>query len=333
MEGPEKTKLRVALLIDSYYLPSWAAFAIENIVKSEYAETVLVVLNTSTKDDPPQKKIHPTEDNSKSWLWGLYSRFDNRISKIGNYYEFDKDPFEPEDTTEILKGIPVIEVNPVKNKRNHSFNDEEIEKLKEKNIDVAFQFGFRLLHGDVLDIFRYGIWSYHHGDSRFYRGGPPAFWECMNGEVVMGAELQILTSNLNAGKVIYRSWTKSERFSMKIGRYFNFWKSSYFAARKLRDLYLCGESSLNEVCDENEPIAYSTPEYKLPTNRRLIYYLCVQFLRLARSALCKLSRRQWFLAFKFSDIEHALDQDKKISDELGAKLKAAVEEFKPQFKE
>jgi F-type H+-transporting ATPase subunit alpha len=42
-----------------------------------------------------------------------------------------------------------------------------------------------------------------------------------------------------------------------------------------------------------------------------------------------------FLAFceqKYPDIEHSLDQEKKISDELDAKLKAAVEEFKPQFK-
>ncbi len=41
-----------------------------------------------------------------------------------------------------------------------------------------------------------------------------------------------------------------------------------------------------------------------------------------------------FLAFceqKYPDIEHTMDQEKKISDELGAKLKAAVEEFKPQF--
>jgi len=42
-----------------------------------------------------------------------------------------------------------------------------------------------------------------------------------------------------------------------------------------------------------------------------------------------------FLAFceqKYPDIEHTLDQEKKISDELEAKLKAAVEEFKTQFK-
>ncbi len=42
-----------------------------------------------------------------------------------------------------------------------------------------------------------------------------------------------------------------------------------------------------------------------------------------------------FLAFcekKYPDIEHTMDQEKKISDELDAKLKAAVEEFKTQFK-
>ncbi len=39
-----------------------------------------------------------------------------------------------------------------------------------------------------------------------------------------------------------------------------------------------------------------------------------------------------FCEQKYPDIEHTLHQEKKISDELGAKLKAAVEEFKQQFK-
>ncbi|MDH3890391.1 MAG: F0F1 ATP synthase subunit alpha [candidate division Zixibacteria bacterium] len=42
-----------------------------------------------------------------------------------------------------------------------------------------------------------------------------------------------------------------------------------------------------------------------------------------------------FLAFcekKYPDIEHTLDKEMKISDAMSDKLKAAVEEFKPQFK-
>jgi F-type H+-transporting ATPase subunit alpha len=44
---------------------------------------------------------------------------------------------------------------------------------------------------------------------------------------------------------------------------------------------------------------------------------------------------QEFIAFcerKYPDIEHNLKQDKKISDETEAKLKAAIQEFKAQFK-
>jgi F-type H+-transporting ATPase subunit alpha len=39
-----------------------------------------------------------------------------------------------------------------------------------------------------------------------------------------------------------------------------------------------------------------------------------------------------FCEQKYPDVEHSLAQEKKISDELEGKLKAAVEEFKPQFK-
>ena len=35
------------------------------------------------------------------------------------------------------------------------------------------------------EIARHGVWSYHHGDNRFYRGGPPGFWEVMEDQPVI----------------------------------------------------------------------------------------------------------------------------------------------------
>ena len=34
--------------------------------------------------------------------------------------------------------------------------------------------------GKILDIFHFGILSFHHGDNRVIRGGPSGFWEVLN---------------------------------------------------------------------------------------------------------------------------------------------------------
>jgi hypothetical protein len=41
------------------------------------------------------------------------------------------------------------------------------------------------------------VWSYHHGDNEFYRGGPPHFWELYEKAPLSGVILQVLTEELD----------------------------------------------------------------------------------------------------------------------------------------
>ena len=59
----------------------------------------------------------------------------------------------------------------------HRFPPGAIAALLSHDLDVILRFGFNILRGEVLTSARYGIWSFHHGDNEFYRGGPPLFWE------------------------------------------------------------------------------------------------------------------------------------------------------------
>jgi methionyl-tRNA formyltransferase len=69
------------------------------------------------------------------------------------------------DCSTLLTGIESIEVKPVGKKFIH------------KELGVLLRFGFNILSGEILTVARYGVWSYHHGDNDYYRGGPPHFWE------------------------------------------------------------------------------------------------------------------------------------------------------------
>lgn len=68
--------------------------------------------------------------------------------------------------------------------------------------ECIFLNGFGIIKEPILSLTPKGVISYHHGDMRYYRGQPPAFWELYNGEKEMGVTIQQLTAELDAGAII-----------------------------------------------------------------------------------------------------------------------------------
>ena len=65
--------------------------------------------------------------------------------------------------------------------------------------------GLLIEHGEILkDRSKFGLISLHHGDNRFNRGGPVGYWESIFKEN-SGITVQILTRELDGGKVIFRA--------------------------------------------------------------------------------------------------------------------------------
>jgi methionyl-tRNA formyltransferase len=82
-----------------------------------------------------------------------------------------------------------------------SLADTVINKITQES-DVVVQCGMGILTGDILKAPTYGVVSYHHGDIREYRGGPPGFWEFLHGEDQFGITVQRLTEELDGGDVL-----------------------------------------------------------------------------------------------------------------------------------
>ena len=86
----------------------------------------------------------------------------------------------------------------------YNYNFEEIKKIKKLNLDVLIRGGSGILKGDILEVCKNGILSFHHGDNDFYRGGPPGFWEVYNQEPSTGFIIQKLNEVLDNGDVIFK---------------------------------------------------------------------------------------------------------------------------------
>ena len=101
----------------------------------------------------------------------------------------------------------VINVTPKKTKYTDKIIEKDISKIQSYNLDVIIRFGFKILIGEILKSSKYGVWSFHHGDSKYYRGKPAGMWEVLENTPVTGTVLQILSEDLDGGLVISKSYS------------------------------------------------------------------------------------------------------------------------------
>jgi hypothetical protein len=300
--SPSRTEpLRVGLLINSYLQPRWVHQVVLDIVTSTVATVVLVVKNDVERhrDQTLPEKLSAL---SKSLFYKLYSRIDAWL------FSEKLDAFETLDIQPLLSKVPVVHAVPIQKKFSDELREEDIANISKYGLDVAIRFGFRILKGSILQLPRYGIWSFHHGDNMRYRGGPPGFWEVMEGNPVTGAVLQILSDELDNGRVIYRSYSATERFSVRRNSNRFYRQASASVLRKLRDLHSLGEVAL-QGDPTTDPQMYSRRLYKAPTNLTMLRLLTQLVWSYAAAKIeNQLFFNQWFLAYKINLNENEADR-------------------------
>ncbi len=301
--GSGKAHLRVALLIDSYFQPRWKHKIISDLISSPFASLVLIVKNELPEECEQTRldKIRDLLAQRRYFVYKVYSKLDAYL------FREEPDAFERVSIERLVAGIPHLDVKPLKKKFSDEFRPEDAASIRQYNLDVGLRFGFRILKGQALEIARYGVWSYHHGDNLRYRGGPPGFWEVMEGDPATGAILQVLSDELDNGRVIYRSLAPTDQRSVwrNANRYF--WQSSAFIQRKLRDVYNAGPCALKDPLQSGWT-PYSYPLYKAPPNLVMCRLLCRLIGRYVASKTRNLLYfRQWFLAYRISPNGNGLD--------------------------
>ena len=266
-------KLKVGLLLDSYTVPVWSFKIIENIIDGDYADLSLVVINDNSQPIQRNTTLYSKIMNNRGRIWYLLVRkfLDIVYKKLIERNTYLPSALEERNCEEILKNYSTLKVKTVRKKWSDYFHDDDIETIRKNNIDIFIRGGFGILRGDILNSAKHGIWSYHHGDNFINRGGPAGFWESMQSWPETGSILQILTEDLDNGKVLCRSYSCTNAFSIKDNMSNYYWKSLSFMIRKMKELHAHGdEQFLNKVEQENRhPVFYSDRLYKKPTNSEL----------------------------------------------------------------
>ena len=289
---PADRPLRIGLMLDSLTQPQWVYDIVRDIQGSTIAEVSLLIENADV-ERPERGVLRRLARNRHRVGYTLYSRLDDTI------YRRTPDAFTDTSIADLVRDVRSISVRPRKKKFSDFFEPSDVEAIRAYDLDVALRLGFRILRGDALQIARHGVWSYHHGDNLVNRGGPPGFWEVMQGEPVTGSVLQIISDELDNGRVIYRSYAPTDRRSVRRNIDNLYRKTGAFVMRKLRDLHEFGEPALDADPHTGEYTAYSRPLYREPGNLQMLSLGTRLAARVAGEKIRKVAYHdQWGLAVR-----------------------------------
>ena len=297
--------MRVGLLLDSKRLPRCFSEVVDHILQSNFARLELLIENVEENEgnlDVPSKRsllrkaldLMLSSQRRRLLLFHLYQRWDHRNIVLS------MDPDADVDCTTKMDNIESISVTPIGKRFVHRFPTDAIEFIRERNLDVIIRFGFNILRGDILAAARYGIWSYHHGDGDYYRGGPSHFWEIVEENPLSGVMLQVLTEELDAGKVLYKGWFATQPGLSRARNCIQpYWGASTFVIQKLRELHQYGWEKLSREALHAAPYRGRKSIYRAPTNTEMLSWLGPVLLRkLLRRLVRRPKVEHWRLAVR-----------------------------------
>ena len=305
-----KKKLKIGLLINSFSVSTIDFNMLKQIYNSDFAEISLIIKNEGRF----LKEFDKIERQGlKKLLAANYilvvKYFFIRILKLYlSKRELKYFKVKPSNqvalNNELLKDVHVVKVKPRQTKYRDYFRDKDIEKINTYKIDVFIRFGFRILSGRVLKSAKYGIWSFHHGDNDYNRGGPAGFWEFYEKWEKTGAVLQILSEDLDNGLIVGKTFSKTNKISHKKNIYNLYIKSNCMLIRKLKELHSVGGNFFMErVYKQNAiPNFYDSKLFKSPELQDLIK-LVLREINFRFKSLLKLNYRKgkWIIMYNFQD--------------------------------
>lgn len=175
----------------------------------------------------------------------------------------------------------------------YRFNENDLDKIRDLNLDIIVRAGSGILRGEILSVSKHGIYSFHHGDNNMYRGSPAGFWEVYNSEPTTGFIIQRLTDELDGGDVLFRGAIRTRPLFL-LNQSEIFKKSIQF----FHGLIEC--TSNNKLDARVEPrLPYSSPLYTNPNFSELIKYFLLMLVFLGTSLLRRIfgKAQMWSVAY------------------------------------
>ena len=261
--------MKVGFLIDSYDVPEFVAELYEEctkifgadlvIIRNHFNEENKLTISRRIREFGLKRSFHKASYNLLAKLEHKLLSRSGRVDPntcAGKLQKADKQ-------REIL-------ISPLKSKANivYRYDDETIDMLKREKFDVLVRGeGRGLLKGDILNVAKHGILSFHHSDNRKICGGPPGFWEIMLGERNAGFIVQQLDNSIDNGPVLARGQIKASASQFET-------RDQLFSASVPVFVELLASfKATGKLPKSDKPLAKPGPHYTTPTLFQTLTYL------------------------------------------------------------
>lgn len=297
--GDPPSKLSFGVLCEGTTFTDWEARCIERLLDVDGVDISLLVVDARANDSDGRVsqlidygRRSGVRDAVNKAAWWSYTRV------LG-----DTPPAKrSRDLSDRLGDVETRECRVKEKGFSEYFREADLEAIASHDLDFLLRFGFGIIRGGIHDVTRYGVWSFHHGDERVYRGGPPCFWELYNREPTAGAILQRLTDELDAGVVLKRGFFAANQGSYHANLNHVYYGTTEWPAQVAKDL-MNGTAPYLEA----EPTETDAPIYTAPSPDKIARWS----LRQKYDSVAKLLRgkTQWNIGIIDQSIESVVHDD------------------------
>jgi hypothetical protein len=184
--------LYYGIMCEGLEFHAWEAECLRRLMELEGIEARLLIVDAraglTNTFITHWKKLLKMVISKKGW-WDIFYRL-MVVPKT--------DAMKPVDLSEKLGHIEQIHCTPTcQGTASGYFLERDLQLFCTHDLDFILHFGFGNIHGEILNIPRYGVWSFYHGDPEKHRGGPLGFWEVYHGEPITRVVFQRLTDHLD----------------------------------------------------------------------------------------------------------------------------------------
>lgn len=258
MEG--KQRLRFGVMCRGTAFPAWQARCLQALLALDGVEPALLIVEAASKAQPPLWRRFLSRLRRGGLFWMVYSRL---------CVEPRSAAMRLVDLSEALSHLPRLPCQVVrKGKFSEYFLPADLDEIRRRDLDFVLRFAFNVIRGEILEVPRYGVWSFHHDDVDRYRGSPPGFWEIYKGDPVTGAILQRLTDRLDGGVVLKRGFFKTHPYSYVRNRDASHLGSAHWPAQVCRDIQRGRAGYLEEA-----PSATTAAIFRRPNTWQMLRFV------------------------------------------------------------
>lgn len=266
-------KLMFAIFVDSAeHLALWQYNILTEIANKNIAKLSLIILNCG---DVYKRKIPIL---IQIWLKCFSRIFSNQ--KVS--------------TAELYKDTCINECRPALSQGNiQEISAEDCDKISKYDLDFGIKLGFGILKGNILNSFRYGVWSFHNIDERNPIRTPIGFWEVYKKTPEVSGTLLRLNDKLDEAFILNRF--NSHTNSMNLSRTID---SAQFSRIYAVSNFICDILSYGNLFSSLPKLKNTSPILKAPkTHHVIILFLKVSLRKITFKLTYSFKRDHWAIGF------------------------------------